>query len=111
MFSRENRRQEEAKSKHIFEKVVHVVGLVLHVVPTFWRAHWVQVIRNSCYFADVSKNGQNPLLLVAFLLCSRCVALEMCLYSHFKGVFGVVCVFGVGLCCLGALRGFVRVWS
>ena len=23
----------------------------------------------SCYFADVSKNGQNPLLPVAFLLC------------------------------------------
>ena len=60
---------------------------------------------NSCYFADVSKIGQNPLLLSAFLLCSRCVALEICLYSRFKGIFSAVWGCCAGLCCLGALRG------
>ena len=50
----------------------------------------------------------------AFLLCSRCVVLEICLYSHFKGVFSAVWGCCAGLCCLGALRGLwgfcVREW-
>ena len=44
VFSRENRRPKGAKSKHIFKKVVQVVGLVVQVVPALWRAHWVQVV-------------------------------------------------------------------
>ena len=44
-------------------------------------------------------------LLSALSLCPRCVALEICLYSRFKGAFGVVWGCRVGLSCLGALRG------
>ena len=39
------------------------------------------------------------------LLCSRCVAIEICLYSHFKAVFGGFWGACVGLFVLGALRG------
>ena len=83
-------------------------------MPALRCAHLGGWSGNSCYFADVSKNGQNPLVLVAFLLCLWCVALEMCLYSHFKGVFSGVWGVCVGLCCLRALRGLwgfcVREW-
>ena len=40
MFSRDFRRQEGAKCKYIFEKVVRVVQVVL----ALWRVHWVQVV-------------------------------------------------------------------
>ena len=46
-----------------------------------------------------------PLLLSALSLCLWCAALEICLYSHFEGVFGVVRGVCVGLCGLRALRG------
>lgn len=59
----------------------------------------------SCYFADVSKNGQNPLLLPAFPLCPRCVAYRYALISHFKGVFSGFWGWYMGLYCLRALRG------
>ena len=55
-----------------------------------------------------------PLLLSALSLCLWCIALEICLYSRFKGVFSVVCGVCVGLCCLGDLFGLcgfcVREW-
>lgn len=56
----------------------------------------------------------SPCLLSAFLLCLWCIACEICLVSHFEGFFSGFYMFGVGLCCLGALRGlcgFVRVYS
>ena len=46
-----------------------------------------------------------PAFLSALLLCSRCIACKYGSVSRFKGVFSVVYGFGVGLCCLGALRG------
>ena len=63
----------------------------------------------SCYFADVSKNGQNPLLLVASLLCSLCVVLEYAFISRFKGVFSAFWgedVYLYGLMSLSGLWGF-----
>ena len=45
------------------------------------------------------------LISSAFLLCSRCVALEICLFSRFKGVFSAVWGVCVGLCCSCVLRG------
>ena len=67
-----------------------------------------------CYFADVSKNGQNPLLSSALLLCLWCIVLEYALISHSKGVFSAVCGVCVGLCGLRALCGLwgfcVREW-
>ena len=55
-----------------------------------------------------------PLLLSALSLCPRCVALEICLYSRFKGVFSAVWGCCEGLYCLRALRGLwgfcVREW-
>ena len=59
----------------------------------------------SCYFANVNKNGVKPLLLSALLLYACRVACKYALISRFKGVFSAVCVFGVGLFVLGALRG------
>ena len=55
-------------------------------------AHLGQVVLgNSCYFANVSKIGQDSAgtlcLLSALSLCSRCIVLEYTLISHFKGVF------------------------
>lgn len=66
------------------------------------------------YFADVSKNGRNPLLLSVLLLFAWCVVLEYGPISRFKGVFSAVWSCCVGLYCLGALRGLwgfcVREW-
>lgn len=69
----------------------------------------VGVSGSLCYFADVSKIGQDTAGCSAFLpalsLCLWCAVLEYGSISHFKGVFSAVWGFGVGLCCLGALRG------
>ena len=46
-----------------------------------------------------------PLLLSALSLCPWCVALEICLYSRFEGVFRGFPLLDVGLYCSGALRG------
>ena len=46
-----------------------------------------------------------PSLSSALSLCLCCVMLEYGSISRFKVVFGVVYGFGVGLCCLRALRG------
>ena len=54
--------------------------------------------------------GYDPLvvcsrLLSALLLCLWSIKPEYGSISRFKGVFRGFCVFGVGLCCLGGLRG------
>ena len=56
---------------------------------------------------DLPEVGSGPLVLLlsALLPFVRCDALEICLYSRFKGVFSAVWAFRVGLYCLGALRG------
>ena len=46
-----------------------------------------------------------PSFLSALLLYACRVACKYALISRFKGVFSAVCVFGVGLLGLGALRG------
>lgn len=68
--------------------------------------------RNSCYFADVSKNGQNPsfrpFAASAFPAIPAKYALFRILRGFLEGFYGAC----VGLCCLRALRGlwgFVRV--
>ena len=50
---------------------VLVVGLVVHVVPALWRVHLGRWSGNSCYFADVSKIGQDSAGCSAFCPLSR----------------------------------------
>ena len=87
---------------------------MVRVVPALWRAHLGRWSGNSCYFADVSKIGQDTAGRSALSLCSRCVACKYGSISRFKGVFSEVWGCCVGLCCLGALRGLwgfcVREW-
>ena len=84
---------------------VQSVGLVVQVclpfiVPTCGR--WSG---NSRYFANVSKNERNSLLLPALLLCAWWIACKYGSISHFKAVFSVVWGACVGLFVLRALRG------
>ena len=59
----------------------------------------------SCYFANVSKNGQNPILLPAFPLCLWWIGCKYAFISHFKAVFSAFWGGRVGLYRFGALRG------
>ena len=86
MFSRCFRRQQCAKSKHIFEKVVQVV----QVVPALWRVHLVQVVE-----------GAGPDGVPALVLLS-CVPL-LCPLSRF--VFGAL---PLKYAFIRVLRGFLE---
>ena len=86
---------------------------MVQVVPALWRVHRVQVVQRCKGFEASGPGGVLalvlwscvPLLLPALLLCARCVALEICLYSRFKGVFSGFWGACVGLYCFDALRG------
>ena len=95
----------KGQNLNIFLKVRKENGWRGGRLPAFWRVHLGRWSGNSCYFADVSKNGQNPLLLVAFLLCLWCVACKYGSISRFKGVFRGFPLLDVCLYCLCALRG------
>ena len=87
---------------------------VVQVVPAFWRVHWVQAFEGAGPDGVLALVLLScvPLLLSALSLCLWCIALEICLYSRFKGVFGGFPLLDVGLYRLRALRGlcgFVRV--
>ena len=71
------------------------------VVSTGCRWCRVQGLPVSCGVCSV------PFFLpfVPLLLLLSCISLEICLISHFKGVFRGFYGVRVGLCCLGALRG------
>ena len=62
-----------------------------------------------CYFANVSKIGQDTAGCSAFLsplsLCAWCASPEYGSIARFKGGFRGFYGVCVGLCCLGALRG------
>ena len=64
----------------------------------------------GCRLASVrglsSLSRRVPSLLFALLLCLWWVACKYGSISHFKGVFRGFYGVRVGLCCLGALRGF-----
>ena len=103
---RDFRRQQTAKSKHIFEieegkRGVEVVGCLPFGVPTCTGFRGLRTCRRlalvllSCV----------PLLLSSFSPCSRCIVFEYGSISHSKGVFSEVWGVCVGLCCLGGLRG------
>ena len=68
----------------------------------------------SCYFADVSKNGQNPLLPSLCCFCLWCITLEYGSIWLLKGVFSGFCGADVCLYGLRSLRGLwgfcVREW-
>ena len=59
----------------------------------------------SCYFADVSKNGQNPLPPSLCCFCSWCITLEYGSIWLLKGVFSGFCGADVYLYGLRVLRG------
>ena len=79
------------------------------------RAHLVQVCRVQG-LPDLPEVGSGPLVLLlsALLPFVRCDALEICLYSRFKGVFSAVWGADVYLYGLRSLRGLccfcVREW-
>ena len=87
-------------------------------LPAFWRVHWCRLSGNSCYFADVSKNGQDSAGRSAFcLLCcfvfgalSLNVALFRVLRAFLAGFGGFVWVYVVLVFCLACVA-FVCVWS
>ena len=78
-------------------------------LPAVHRVCWCECASSLRYFADVSNIGQDTARCSAFLpalpLCLWSVTLEYGSVSRFKGVFRGFYMFGVGLCCLGALRG------
>ena len=84
-------------------------------MTAFWRVHLCRSAGLS-RVQDLPEVGSGPLVVcsVAFLLCRWCIAIEICLYSRFKGVFRGVWVVCVGLFVLGGLRGLwgfcVREW-
>ena len=88
MFSRENRRQEGAKSKHIFEiKEGKQVRRWSACLP-FGVSTGCRWSGNSCYFADVSKIGQDTAGCSAFCPFSRfalgVLSLNMALFRVFR---------------------------
>ena len=93
---------------------MHVVGLVVQVVPAFWRVHLGRWSGNSHYFADVSKNGQNPRLSSAFMLCLFGLSLK---YAFIRILRGFLARFGafvwVCIACVlcVACGAFVRVYG
>ena len=105
----------KGQKPNIFLKSREGNGVLRWSAACLHRVHWcrlsrVQDLRSACVGPPVVCS----VALSSFLLCAWRVALEICLYSRFNGVFSAVCVFGVGLYCLGALRGlwgFVRVNS
>ena len=78
--------------------------------------HWMQVVQVVRLFVvqDLPEVGAGPLVVCSvplslpfvplLLLLSR-ISPQICLISHFKGVFSGFCGGCVGLCCLRALRG------
>lgn len=66
------------------------------------RAHWEHVVRLSGLSAPLVVCS---LPLSALSLCACRVACKYGSISRFKGVFRGFYMFGVGLCCLRALRG------
>ena len=114
MFSRENRRQQGAKSKHIFEikegrRGVEVVGYLPFGVPTGAGDRGTLAI-----LLTLAKMDKIP----AFrpLSCFACLGLlaNMALFRVLRAFLARFPLLDVGLYCLGALRGlwgFVRVWS
>ena len=97
---------------------VQVVGLVVHVVPAFIVSTWGRWSGSLCYFADVSKIGQDTAGRSAFCPLSRFVFGALlanmalfCVLRRFLARFGGfvwVCVACVLCVACGA---FVRVWS
>ena len=91
MFSRENRRPKGAKFKIYLN--LRIAGAFV-LALSLWR-WWCPLVQA---FEGAGPDGVPalvllscvPLLLSALSLCPWCVALEICLYSHFKGVFSVV---------------------
>ena len=82
---------------------------MVQVVPAFWRVHLGMWSGNSCYFADISKIGQDSAGCSAFCPLYRfalwCAVFEYGSISRFKGVFSGFCGVCVGLCGLRALLG------
>ena len=95
-----------------------MVGLVVQVVPAFWRVHLGGWSGNSCYFANVSKIGQDTAGYSAFCPLSRFVfgvsSLNMALFRVLRGFlegFGVVVWVCLSCMLFVACGAFVRVWS
>ena len=91
---------------------------VVQVVPAFIVSTWGRWSGNSCYFADVSKIGQDTAGCSAFCPLYRfalgALSLNMVLFRVFRSVlagfgrFVWVCV--VLVRCVACVA-FVRVWS
>ena len=86
VFSRDFRRPNRAKIKiYLIFEGCRASGAALSLGR--WWCPLVAGGRGcSCYFANISKIGQNPLLLVAFLLCVWWDACKYAFISQFRGV-------------------------
>ena len=91
MFSRENRRQQGAKSKYIFEMWVQIVQVSPALLGCIWRVHWCRyagsLMLKTYTSAGVCPLVVCPLLLSVFpaLLSVHC--LQIWLYFAFLGRF------------------------
>ena len=89
MFSREFGRQEGAKSKHLFKMWVQSVQVVPALLAYIHRVHQCRCAGSLCYFADVSKIGQDTAGCSAFcpLFCFvlGALSLNVVLFRVFKG--------------------------
>ena len=107
----------KGRNLNIFLKARKEGGVLRWSAACLHRVHLGRWSGNSCYFADVSKIGQDSAGRSAFVLliaCLWCVAHKYAFVSRFKGVFRGFPLLDVGLYCLRASRGlwgFVRVWS
>ena len=118
MFSREFRRQGGAKSKHIFESEGRKTAEDVAGCLPFGVSTGAGVQGNSCYFADVSKIGQDtagcsafcPLCCFVFGALLANMASFRVLRAFLGGFVGFVWVC-VGLVICVACVAFVRVWS
>lgn len=118
VFSRENRRPKRAKTKIYFT----FVGCRAYVVALHLGRWWCPLIQRwaglrgfrTCHRSALVLWWLAPCLLSALPLCLWWIACKCGFISQFKAVFRGFYMFGVGLYCLGALRGLwgfcVREW-
>ena len=118
VFSREIARPKGAKSKYIFERWVQVVQVSPALLAYLYCVHLGMWSGNSCYFADVSKIGQDSAGRPAFcpLYCFAFGALlaNMALFRVLRGFsagFGALVWVCVGCVLFVACGAFVCVNS
>ena len=88
---------------------MQIVQVSPALLAYLYCVHLCRCAGSLCYFADVSKIGQDTAERSAFCLRYRfalgVLSLNMALFRVFRAFLAWFWAFRVGLCCLGALRG------